>query len=331
MSHGTSTLTRFGAVRNYPADLAAVSIGAAVAYAIVTSFQEGSGLRLLVTFPLALFLPGYALVSVLFPATARNVQDATSTSVDTRPRGIDVVERLGLSVALSLTIVPIVALVLPVTQLGFTTVSTAATLALVTIVLAQMGVVRRLRTPETERFTVSPVASLTRLRGDETGITLSSAVLVLAVGLAVGALLVGFLAPVSTGGFTELALYGENEDGELVAGEVDSAIEPGESVPMTVSVDNQEGEETEYTVVVQQQRIEDGEIVERTQLEEFGTTLADNTTETSDVNVTPTLEDGESVRISVLLYQGDPPAEPTNENAEEDTFVWVTTEESTDE
>lgn len=326
MSHGTSTLTRFGAVREYPVDLAAVSIGALLAYGIVTSFQDGSTLRLLVTFPLALFLPGYALISVLFPATKRSAREATSTAVDTR--GIDLIERLGLSFALSLTIVPIVAIVLPFTQWGFNTVSTAATLALVTVMLAQTGVVRRLRTPKEDRFTVSPMASLARLRRDQSAaVTASSAVLILAIGLAAGALLIGFLAPMSTGGFSELALYGENEDGDLIAGDVESEIELGESVPVTVSVENQEGEETEYTVVVQEQRLEDGDVVERTQLEAFETTLADETTETSEVSVTPTAVEGQTVRISVLLFHDEPPAQPTNENAAEDTYFWVTIEE----
>ncbi|SIS01888.1 DUF1616 domain-containing protein [Natronorubrum thiooxidans] len=328
MSHGTSTLTRFGAIREYPADLAAVSVGALLAYGIVTSFPDGSELRLLVTVPLALFLPGYALISVLFPATERGTQEATSTPVETRPRGIDLPERLGLSFALSLTIVPIVAIALPFTEWGFNTVSTAAALALITVALAQIGVVRRLRTPKSDRFMFSPVALIARLRRDDTAVmTASSLVLVLAIGLATGALLIGFLAPMSAGGFSELALYGENEDGDLVAGEIESEIEPGESVPVTVSVENQEGEETEYTVVIQEQLLEDGDVVERTQLGELETTLADETTETSERSVAPTAEEGETVRISVLLFHGEPPAEPTNENAAEDTYFWVTIEE----
>ena len=172
------------------------------------------------------------------------------------------------------------------------------------------------------------MASLARLRRDQSAaVTASSAVLILAIGLAAGALLIGFLAPMSTGGFSELALYGENEDGDLIVGDVESEIELGESVPVTVSVENQEGEETEYTVVVQEQRLEDGDVVERTQLEAFETTLADETTETSEVSVTPTAVEGQTVRISVLLFHDEPPAQPTNENAAEDTYFWVTIEE----
>ena len=327
MSHETSTLTRFGAVREYPVDLAVVSVAALLAYGVATWFQDGSVLRLFVTFPLALFLPGYALVSVLFPAGDRSARKTTSASIETRPRGIDIVERLGLSFAVSFAIVPALVIALTFTQWGLATGSIAAALVVVTVVLAQLGAVRRLRTPKPERFIVSPAASVSRLRRDESAVaTVSSALLVLAIGLAVGALLIGFLAPLSTGGFSELALYSEDEDGDLVAGGIDDEIEAGESVPVTVSIENQEGEETDYTVVVQEQVIEDGEVVERTELDELETTLEDGTTGTGELEITPTASEGETVRISVLMYEGDAPDEPTNDNADEDTFFWVTAE-----
>lgn len=327
MSHETNTLTRFAAVRQYPLDLAAVSVGAVLAYAVVTSFQEGSALRLFVTFPLALFLPGYALVSVLFPASERTGRETASTSIATRIRGIDVVERLALSFALSLAVVPLVGIALPFTPWGFNTLSIAAALVVITVVLAQLGVVRRLRTPKPERFVVSPTTSFGRLRRDESAVaTASSVLLVLAVGLAVGALLLGFLVPGTTGGYTELGLYAE-EDGELVAGAIDDEVAPGEPVSATVSIDNQEGEEIDYTVVVQEQVIEDDEIVDRTELDQLETTLDDGTTGTGELSVTPTASSGETVRISVLLYHGDVPDEPTNDNADEDTYFWVSVEE----
>jgi len=95
MSHRTSSRTRFAFVRRYPFDLAAVSIGAVLAFLVVTAFESGNGLRLFVTMPLSLFLPGYALVSVLFPArsgTRGNGGDGRRGPT----RGIDITERVGL-------------------------------------------------------------------------------------------------------------------------------------------------------------------------------------------------------------------------------------------
>lgn len=324
MSHRTSSSTRFGFVRRYPFDLAVVSIGALLAYLIVTMVGTGSSLRLFVTVPLALFLPGYALVSVLFPARERDARETAATATDARPRGIDVTERVGLGFVLSLAIVPLAVLVVPIIGLELTAASVAAALALVTVVAAQLGVVRRLRTPDTERFSVSPISSLGRLRGDDNAVaTASSVLLVVAIGIAVSALLVGLLLPISGGGYTELALYSEDEDGELVAGALPSEVESGESIPVTVSIENQEGNQQRYTVVVQEQVVEDGEVVERTELQRIDTTVSDGATASGERSVTPTAGSGETVRISLLLYHDEPPATPTNDNAAEETHFWV--------
>lgn len=325
MSHRTSTWTRFGVVRRYPFDLAAVSVGAVVAYLFVTTDGGDTARRLLATLPLALFLPGYGLASVLFPAAKREDRETAATAADARPRGIDTVERLGLAFVLSLAIAPLIVLVLPLTSWGLTTTSVAAGLAGVAVCLSQLGAVRRLRTPAPQRFTVSPLAGLERLRRNgEVATTASAVVLVLAIGTAVGALLVGFLFPVAGGGFTELALYSENEDGEVVAGALPETVEAGESIPVVVEIENGEGEDREYTAVVQQQTLEDGAVVERTELRRIDANVSAGATGTGERSITPTADPGETVRISVLLYEDEPPATPTNENADEETHFWVT-------
>ncbi|GAB3664549.1 DUF1616 domain-containing protein [Halopiger thermotolerans] len=325
MSFPTNARPRLGFVRKYPVDLALVSLVAALAALVVTGVPAGNAGRLLAAFALALFLPGYALVSVLFPAAARDPRADAETEIERRPRGIDTVERLGLSFALSIAIVPLVGIVLPLTEWGLATEPAAAALAGLTVALAQLGVLRRLRTPASDRFTVSLTATLGRLRRDEGAVaTASSVILVVAIAAATGALLVGFLFPASAGGFSELGLYTENEDGELVAGELPDEVAPGESVPVSFAIENHEGEETSYTVVVQQQVLEDGEVVERTELGRIDGTVSAGSTGVAEREITPTAGDGETVRISLLLYPGEPPAEPTNENAEADTYFWVT-------
>lgn len=328
MSHRRNTWMGLGFVRRYPIDLAAVSIGAVLAYLIVTSVARESSLRLLVTFPLALFLPGYALVSALFPASARDSEETPTTTAESRPRGIDVTERLGLGFVLSLALVPLVVILLPLAEIGLTTRSIVSVLGFGTVLVAQVGVVRRLRTPDSERFSVSPIVALRRLTGDESTLTTATTVLlVLAIGTAISALFVAVLVPASAGGFSELALYSENEDGEVVAGELPSEIESGESIPLTIAIENQEGADREYTVVVQEQVLEDGTVVERTELRRIEATVSDGSTGIGERSVTPTAEPGNTVRVSVLLYDGDPPATPTNENAAEETHFWVTVTE----
>lgn len=323
MSLRQNTLTRVGVVRQYPIDLAVVSLAAVFAYVVITSLEAGSPLRLMTTIPLMLFLPGYALVSVLFPAAERDSRNAPSPPLEQRPRGIDTIERLGLAIALSLAMVPLLVLLLPVTEWGLQATPTAAGLLVITVGFAQLGAVRRLRTPQSKRFTVAPLTTLQRLRSGRS-FRASSLVLLVAIGLAVGALALAVLVPASAGGYTEMGLYSETDDGELVAGELPGEIAPGESISATVSIENQEGAEKDYTVVVQQQRFEDDEIVDRSALGEVDASISDGETGTGEQAITPTAEAGETVRISVLLYDGEPPAEPTNENAIEDTFFWVT-------
>ncbi|AFO56623.1 DUF1616 domain-containing protein [Natrinema sp. J7-2] len=327
MSHETSPWTRFDVVRRYPVDLAAVSIGAVVAYLLVTAMASESTLRLFVTVPLTLFLPGYALVSVLFPAGKRETRETAATAAERRPRGIDGTERMGLAFVLSLAVVPLIVLLLPLLGLALTTTSIAAALGFGTVAVAQIGVVRRLRVPDGDRFAVSPLAGLETIGGDGTTATASSILLVLAIGTAVSALLVAFLLPVTAGGFTELALYSEDEDGEVVAGELPNEIEPGESIPLTITIENQEGAERDYTAVVQEQTLEDGTVVDRTELRRIDASVSDGATGSGERTITPTAEAGETVRISVLLYEGEPPATPTNGNAAEETHFWVTVTE----
>ncbi len=87
MSFPTAAETRLGRVREYPMDLAIVSLAAALAFLLITSVPAESPLRLLVAFPLALFLPGYALTSFLFPAVERAARETAATTVEQRPRG----------------------------------------------------------------------------------------------------------------------------------------------------------------------------------------------------------------------------------------------------
>ncbi|WP_394739810.1 DUF1616 domain-containing protein [Natronococcus roseus] len=328
MSHPTSTETRFGLLRWYPLDLALVSLAAALSYLAVTSFDPETAPRLLVTFPLALFLPGYALVSVLFPAGERAARQTATTPTDRRPRGIDTVERLGLAVALSLALGPMTVIALPFAGWELEAASVAGGLAVVTIGLAQLGVVRRLRTPAAVRFTVSIRTIRERLVGaDGRGVTASSVVLGIAVVLAVGLLVAAFLFPASAGGYDQLALYSETEDGDLVAGEFPDEVAPGESVPVTIEVENGGDEPREYTVVVQEQMIEGGEVVDSTDHEQIETAVRGGETDDGTYPVTPTAEPGETVRISVLLFEGDPPIGATNEDALEETYFWVTVAE----
>lgn len=328
MSIRTYTMRPLWALRQYPFDLAAVSLAAIGAYAVVATAASGSALRLAVTLPLALFLPGYAVAAVLFPGTESGRLKDTRSS---RWSGVDVVERLAISFALSLAVVPLVVLVLPATSWGLGPEPIAAVLGGVTVVAAQVGVVRRLRLPRSDRFVVSPLSALERRREAGSTVTLSTVVLGGAIALAVGALLFGLLAPTSAGGYSELGLYTEDEEtGDLVAGDLPDEIAPGETASVTVGLENQEGGHTEYTVVVQQQQVgADGEVTDRTELDRLEASVPDGESVTTETTVAPTpaVAADEPVRIGFLLYEGEPPSDPTADSAVADTYFWLTVTE----
>lgn len=334
MSLRTRAGTRLDVVRWYPSDLALVSVAAVVGYYAVTTLPAGSVLRLVAAIPFVAFLPGYALVCVLFPGSERSARPGRSSP--SRPGGIDTVERLGLAFALSLTIVSAAALVLPLTEWGFATDSAAGAIAASTVGFAQLGVVRRLRIPKEERFVASPLDAMARIGGTGEGDTTASAstiVLLLAVVVAGVVLTVAVAAPLSAAGYTELGLYAADDDGQYVAGELPATVEPGEPIPVVAAVENQEGEARNYTVVVQEQRIEGTEVIERTQLGRIDYRLDDGATRYAERTVSPTVTN-ETVRISFLLYETDDrtvPARPTNENADHDVYFWTTVTTDVDE
>jgi len=95
-----------------------------------------SALRVVVGFLLVLFIPGYLLVSTLFP---RNDE-------------IDAVERIALSIGLSICIVVFVGLCLNYTPWGIRLGTILLALSAFILVFTALCAFRRIHVPESERF-----------------------------------------------------------------------------------------------------------------------------------------------------------------------------------
>jgi hypothetical protein len=80
-----------------------------------------------------LFLPGYALIKVLFPI---NVQ------IKTNNRSLDTIERIALSIGMSLVLVPMVGLILNYTPWGINLTSITLSLYSLTIIFATAASIR---------------------------------------------------------------------------------------------------------------------------------------------------------------------------------------------
>lgn len=97
---------------------------------------SASLLRVVVGFILVLFLPGYVLVSTLFP---RNGE-------------LDAIERIALSFGLSICVVVFVGLSLNYTPWGIRLGSILLTLSAFILVFTAVTAIRRIYIPESERF-----------------------------------------------------------------------------------------------------------------------------------------------------------------------------------
>jgi hypothetical protein len=101
---------------------------------------------------------------------------------------------------------------------------------------------------------------------------------------------------------------------------------PGESPELVVGVGNHENEAMTYTVVVELQRVrvqgESISVVEARELERYGVSLDDNETVQRKPQIRPSMT-GDRLRLTYLLYRGDPPADPAIANAYRSVYRWV--------
>lgn len=311
----------------------ATVLGYLVAFGAALYFFEIEGpLRTVIGLPLALFLPGYALVAVAFPAKP----DEPATEADRSVVRLVAVgspgwyERIALSVASSLALLPLVGLVVASTRWGFTTTTVLVSLTGLTGVGMLFAVVRRVRLPEDRQFRV-PIwtASADAYRGlfdpDTRFDGALNVVLILSMIVALSAVGYALVAPSGSASTTEYQLLTENESGELVAANYPDAIPPGGSEEMVVSVANGDNKERTYTVVVEAQRVEEQNgsltVLEESEIDRLQLTVQGGATTRQRHTVAPPMT-GETIRISYYFYRGEAPDDADAESA--DDHLWIT-------
>lgn len=289
-----------------------------------------SGLRILLVLPLLLVLPGYALVAMLYPA--HDPPGAERQQADVSP-GIGTIERIALSVGLSLGIVPSAAFVLNFTFYGIRLRPVMTAVAGVTVGLALLAYLVRLRVP-VEIRPPSPVAGLAWLAAapgryltvDRNYLASRPFVpksgsqqflnLVLVGSLVVLAASVGYAAmadPTDDEQFTEFYLVAQNDSGSFTTDDLPSEFDSGESRSLYVTIANREGRQVRYTTVVTFQ----GEEVDR-----FRTTVGPGVTKRVERPIS--LDGSGDGQLTFLLYRGDPPDDPAPGNAYRQTRLQVT-------
>jgi len=275
-------------------------------------------------------------------------------------RGIDGIERIALSFGLSIAIVPLVGLVLNFTPFGIRLVPIVLSITGLTVLLTVVAAVRRWELPPEERFDVPYRRWIDTARGEllEPDSNIDAALnilLAVSVLLAVGSVAYAVAVPPQGEQFSEFYILTEGDDGDLVADDYPETLVVGEPHPLHVGIGNNEYEPTTYTVIVQLQRVEietttptddpaatpgasdrngtaeqSVRVLERTELDRYTDTLEHNTTSIEQRDLTPTGElTGEELRVTFLLYKGDPPADPASDTAYRDLHLWVDVAETT--
>ncbi|MHB9286524.1 DUF1616 domain-containing protein [Halobacteriales archaeon Cl-PHB] len=317
-----------------PVDVVVTLLGVVLADAALLGLAApGRFVRAAAGAPLLLFLPGYALVTVLFPR--RRTADVAGQVYDgvRRPlpgfRPPTTAERLALGFGVSVALLPLVGVGLGQT-VGFGLYPVVVTLSLLTLVGAITGWIRRLRVARDQRYSLPlvtwTVAGWRGLREADTP-ALAAARLVVAVLAVTSVAGLGYavVSAGSGGGYTDLLVLTES-DGEYVAGDYPTSLTTADPASLTARVENQERRPSNYTLVVQLQTVErsDGNVTvtDRRTVASGSTSLADGEVWLFDHDVTGQ-DPGDDRRITYLLYRGDAPGSPSTATAYRHVHLWV--------
>jgi len=308
-----------------PVDLLAVIVGSVVAFVLLAVLEVTSpALRAAVGLPLLLFAPGYALVSALFPRS-RALEEGDSAVLGQTTTLRDG-ERLALAFGLSVAALPLLGLTMAAASITFRGPAVTAIVTGFVIGTAAVAAGRRLRLSPRDRYRLrlGDVAFRDGLLTGSVVHTAVNVVLIASVLIALTSVGYAFVSPQQGEQYTDLRLLADDDD-EL-AGEYPTDLEPNESVSFAVAVENQEGDDREYTAVIQEQWVDDGTVIDRTDLEELEYSVDDGEAVTETYEGPPDAESG-TVRIAVLLYDDSVPETPTTDNAYRYGYVWVDIED----
>lgn len=315
------------------------SVAAVLLVLAVTALAEAGpeGLALLraaIGLPVLLLVPGFAFATAVFPG--RHVSDVRAAVAGSQREGagrrqsITWRERVALSFGLSVTLVPLLGVVV-IWHVG-TLSQDAVLLALNVFVLlaAVASAVRRNGLPADERFRVPYRRWLAGARARATagesalGVALT-VLLVLSVVAAVGTMGVALLSPQNGEAYTSATLLTERPNGELVATGYPTEFTHGDGEPLVLQVENREGVQTSYAVVVELQRLSaDGSatVTDEQTLLRRQATVRPGETWTAPHTVAPTMT-GTDLRLTYYLYRGEPPRDPSEETAYRTLFHWI--------
>jgi len=327
-------------IRRLPNDLALVLVVTALVNgAVFLSGLRGTPLQTVLGLAFVTVVPGYALISALFPEADQSVfrreDDPAGDEITMDRWDISGVERAALSIGLSVAVVALVGIASNFTRWGVQLMPIMMALDVLILSATAVAVRRRLALPPEERFHVwlFPYASFAdKIISPETSGTalLNLTLLTLAV-IAAGSVGFALGTPSPAEATTEFYLLTENNQEELMTADYPEDPVVGNSSTLIVGVDNNEFERVEYTVVVQLQKVErvnnEVQVLDRRELARFERSLPHDETWQESHDITPPFA-GEDLRLQYLLYRNAPPDEPTVETAYRSLHLWVDVSDS---
>jgi len=324
-----SATTLPGVFRAIPADLAAVLVLTFLTVGIVSvSELEVRRVRVVLGSLFVLFAPGYAAVAALFPE--RGAPIGTDSIRSPRLGSVGGIERIALSLGMSIAIVPLLALLLNLSPIPFELGPVLTVLGGFVVVSSVVAIKRRLSLPAARRFGV-PYRRW--LRSARESFSTGSPVEAIPVAIIVVSLLFAGAgvdkAIMSYGNaetYTEFYLLSGDRDGVGQATNYTTNVVSGEEHSVIIGIGNQEQRSTDYVVVVrlQRMRLQDNRSVPVSgeELARSRTTVPPNRTVERRTTFTPT-QKGDRLRLQFLLYRGNAPADPSVDTAYRELHLWV--------
>lgn len=311
--------------RWFPIDALAVLLMTGATYA-ATGLPAGAPVRVMVAVIFLLFVPGYALTMVLFPAGRRTDAGPPHVRGRSAVAALDGYERLSVSFGLSLALLPLFGLALATLAWGFDPAAVMRLTALFVVPATAVGVLRRIRLDRDVRYTLPlgrwrqrVVAGVYRAPAVD---RLLNVALAVAVVVALGSLTVGLAAPQDGTSYTSFALLTRADGGDLVAADYPTEFSEGQSQRLVFTVGNHEGGPVHYVIVVQVQRISDDQVTDTQELERYNKRVPAGGTWQVRHSVAPSMT-GEDLRLAYLLYRGSAPPDPTVQNAYRHVTLWI--------
>jgi uncharacterized membrane protein len=250
-------------------------------FVLIPALSE-SLIRTALCLPLVLFLPGYALIAMLFPEKT----------------GLEGLERLALSIGLSVAVVPLIGLGLNFTSWGIKEVPLLISLSIFTLLLSGLAYARRKRLSEDRVFEIPFKASALNLVNEALERPESKTESTLKIFL-----VISFLVLIGTFGYVTFVPHEKEPftkfyilEPQRMAENYTTEYVQGENGTYIIGIKNNEYKTMAYTMEV---RLENESLPLPEKLQNIK--LAHNTTLEEPLVITPSVE-GKNMKLEFLLF-----------------------------